>query len=51
LFFKTRPRASAFASFNYGEYVRQGGVRGWAKLLEESAYGTPIANASKKRET
>jgi len=30
-------------SFNYGEYVRQGGLRDWAKLLEESAYGAPTA--------
>jgi len=34
--------ASAAAFFDYGGYVRQGGLRDWAKLLEESAYGAPI---------
>jgi len=29
--------------FNSGEQMRQGGLRGLAKLLEESACGAPIA--------
>jgi hypothetical protein len=27
----------------YSEKMRPGGLRGWAKLLEESAYGAPTA--------
>ena len=38
-------------SFNFREYVRQGGLRSWAKLLEESAYGAPrrLMQESKER--